>query len=1833
MKHYCSIGTLILAALACLLHAQGPDNPPVTDCNCPVYVSVIPAGPEKDGIIKLKPTKEGMITITVTATPPPQGAIVPTFRLRQENGKEVATTSAWTHTFNLSTLGLKFPLVLETLVDCPNFSTDGKKICDTKKFSIGGCASGDCGSGTCQSGVGQPSGDVDPADSNPFQFELGIGSSSQGDETTGLHFDVSPNNPISIGDFKVHSNGGFSQSGNVITTGTTETTIANGGGGVTVQIKKAGTNDVFRTYQFNSVTTGGTQTLTLVETRCDQQAIVHTWSLTNGVFSFSTANGLRTVTKTIEQDANFVRIERHKTYELVSGQDVLVADERLHYQTFPWGLRLVQRDIDPDTANLTTTWTYGDPSDGYGYGKLKSITRYDGSSETHTYGLDFHQVDSSGNHQEKTTWSSGTTTYETSTNGIIHAKTVEIISGNTITLRRYTSDSQYLETTTTHVAAGNDFGNQPASVSHPDGTTTSYTYNRTGGNRITTVSSGKFTSGALTDGTTSITTENAQGQSIESITTDVPSQIVIAHTKALVLDGFGRPTTIGHFPNAQNVPVYGESRNYTCCKLTSQTDIHGVTTDYQYDLLGRQTIAESLGVTRQTVYKGLTTTSHRYSVGQSATTANRVAETVSNLSGTIEENWQPDPSSATAGALVKTTTTTTYRPSTGLSRRVVTTMPDNHTQVSDYLIDGRMYETYTQTLVDITTKRSPHIIYAFTPTADGMISARAFVDNGTHREIVGTQADWAGRTLASGRLASLGSTTLTATTTTSHTYQPGTGYHLSTTDPDGVINRFTYNDRGEREISVLELNNNTTTNYGIDQVTRNRTFVTTRTTAPTVPVIRTETHVWQDNAAVGSPTLASYSERTPDGLSSWSWQIGSGVSTTTATVGLNRTITTIAPDGTQQVQQYIDGRMTSSSFKDSSAVTLYTSSVAYDSLNRPETQTDSRTGTTTTAYRSATADVPASITDPGNRTTTFTYDNRGRRTHVDAPNTFDPAGAPGNTNLTNLTVTAYNPDGTTASVTGAQNYPVSYTYDYAQRMKTMTTTSASGNVITAWNYSSTTGELISKRYNSNLLGTSGNGPDYEYTNAGRLFKRYWARPISTTNPTRVTTTYGYTGGRLSSISYNDDTPDITYFRDNLGRPREIYRGGVYDYSYHYDQATLRLAFEQQYVNSFHRNLYRNYDSIGRPISLNLTTTANVTQYTTGYSYDNVGRLQNVWHHPTLASGVPQGTATFTYGYTYTQPTPSDLRTGATSGANLKQDSMPYTVTRNASTVLTANRTYEATRDALRSIENKAGTTVISSYTYSVNPITQRESVTTAGSAFAGTQANWAWQYDALGQVIRADHSTTAASDRVYQYDSIGNRTKTASGTLILPASNNWTSNALNQYTIANGVALPTTPAPAPFDLDGNMTAGPIPGSNGNSPGVQAPANATAIKWDAENRLVSFKIGSTTYNYQYDHLSRLITRLTGSTVNSRYFYDGWNRIAEFNSTTLLDTFTWGLDLSGTTQGAGGVGGLLATRWVSSSNTDYFITYDGNGNVSEYLATNGSITAHYEYDPFGTLTRRTGSTSTRLQYRFSTKPRDVISGLYYYGYRWYDPLTGRWPSRDPIEEMGGINLYGFVGNDGISIYDLLGNRPFKTYEEAKKAMLDTLKKKQADSIKKGTEQLLKAYGNTWDKANKNSADTDSRVIRTYNPKKPADTKQYLLIFIAGQEFGGDLYCYDDEKSNKWYDFTELSGVIKEENNLGSVDYGNDKDAYLNYYSNRSYVPESNRNAKNIKLLLTAHTHPRVWHLTIDGTELQDPQEQRSAYEPSQPDKRAIFLLRVTNENLEAIVIAPDGTEVQY
>lgn len=232
-------------------------------------------------------------------------------------------------------------------------------------------------------------------------------------------------------------------------------------------------------------------------------------------------------------------------------------------------------------------------------------------------------------------------------------------------------------------------------------------------------------------------------------------------------------------------------------------------------------------------------------------------------------------------------------------------------------------------------------------------------------------------------------------------------------------------------------------------------------------------------------------------------------------------------------------------------------------------------------------------------------------------------------------------------------------------------------------------------------------------------------------------------------------------------------------------------------------------------------------------------------------------------------------------------------------------------------------------------------------------------------------------------------------------------------------------------------------------------------WDGENRLVTATTSSNaltggapniTVKYAYDWMGRRIgasTTQSGTTTHQSYVCDGWNPVAEWirtnltvepSASNLQRTHLWGPDIAsaaratfGTRPGfqtAGGVGGLIASTWHNGSSKDHFIpSYDANGNIIAWSDGTGAVIQKQDYDPFGNSVLvenlTTAATVAKLpSFGFSTKPRDAATGMYYYGYRYYDPVTGRWPSKDPIEEAGGINLYAFGQNDAINGYDVLG-----------------------------------------------------------------------------------------------------------------------------------------------------------------------------------------------------------------
>jgi len=169
---------------------------------------------------------------------------------------------------------------------------------------------------------------------------------------------------------------------------------------------------------------------------------------------------------------------------------------------------------------------------------------------------------------------------------------------------------------------------------------------------------------------------------------------------------------------------------------------------------------------------------------------------------------------------------------------------------------------------------------------------------------------------------------------------------------------------------------------------------------------------------------------------------------------------------------------------------------------------------------------------------------------------------------------------------------------------------------------------------------------------------------------------------------------------------------------------------------------------------------------------------------------------------------------------------------------------------------------------------------------------------------------------------------------------------------------------------------------------------------------------------------------GLASETRYVYDGMQVIQERNGNGVPTVaYTRGPDLSGTLEGAGGIGGLLArSEWDGSAWSRHaFYHSDGVGNVTALAVPNGNdiaLAGSYRYDPFGRLIGTpTGLAAINTQ-RYSSKDWHNPSGFYYFGYRFYDPATQRWLNRDPIEEEGGINLYAYVFNDPVNEIDPFG-----------------------------------------------------------------------------------------------------------------------------------------------------------------------------------------------------------------
>jgi RHS repeat-associated protein len=377
---------------------------------------------------------------------------------------------------------------------------------------------------------------------------------------------------------------------------------------------------------------------------------------------------------------------------------------------------------------------------------------------------------------------------------------------------------------------------------------------------------------------------------------------------------------------------------------------------------------------------------------------------------------------------------------------------------------------------------------------------------------------------------------------------------------------------------------------------------------------------------------------------------------------------------------------------------------------------------------------------------------------------------------------------------------------------------------------------------------------------------------------------------------------------------------------------------------------------------------------------------------------------------------------------------------------------------LQQISNVVGTKNISNFEYTYNPVGTIATWQQQTDANPATQ--YALTYDAADQLVNAVNTNTSThavvNSNAYQFDLMGNRlAETTQSTTnvgqfnILNQLKAYTGSTTTQ-TVSGHTNTPITSSsiddtvPVTISNGTNFTAN-VPVANGTNVVTIQAKNAAGTSGSQKVQFVTsggntpVKLshdlnGNVTQDetgnaYTWDALNRLISITYPSGSSSTFGYDGGSRrisIVEKNSSgavTSTKLYLWiGNSIADERNSTNVVQKRFYPQGEQQLGTPYFYTRDHLGSIRELTTSTGTIAARYDYDPYGVTTLVQGTNLADFQYAgmYLHQP----SGLYLTWGRPYQPPTGRWLSRDPISEGGGMNIYGYCGNDPICNADPSG-----------------------------------------------------------------------------------------------------------------------------------------------------------------------------------------------------------------
>ncbi len=679
----------------------------------------------------------------------------------------------------------------------------------------------------------------------------------------------------------------------------------------------------------------------------------------------------------------------------------------------------------------------------------------------------------------------------------------------------------------------------------------------------------------------------------------------------------------------------------------------------------------------------------------------------------------------------------------------------------------------------------------------------------------------------------------------------------------------------------------------------------------------------------------------------------------------------------------------------------HVTTTTYDTANRPVTVADPLGHTTTTAYDAAGNTV--SVTDPTGAELKNTYDENNRLTSsTDALGhktvfTYDKAGH----RLTQttaggaITSSTYDSDGRLATVTDprgnaegatAADYTTTYGYDPAGNQTTVTdplghtTTTAHDANNQQTKVTDPLGRATAYAYDgesrlTKVTDPTGAATEYTYDAVGNLLTRTDAKNHTTdyayddaqrltevTDPLDRKVTYGYDAdgnrttttnargvtttanvdarGLMTGLTYSDDTPEVAYTYDDAGR-----RTGITD-----GTGTRTLT----------------YDDAGRILTV---SAPDDTAHTFTYAYDNAGHITS----RTFPDGA---TTTYTYDADGRQKTQTadgvTITYGYDKAGNMTTTALP------SGNGYTDTRTYD-TVGRLASVTTAKGDSNLASWTLKHDAAGQPTQLDTVRTDQA--QPPQYYGYDDAGRLTSWCTSAAGTTDCpegsavvTYGYDEVGNRATMAKN----GKTTTYAYDAADELTQATTGLIRQVYT---YDADGNYTG------NGST--------ASTITYDANNQPIAAVQAGKNYSFVND--------------------DQGNRVSTSTDGTLARTDIWDINnalpqLATSTDGSGDLIGDYRTdpqglpQSITTSGGVSYLHQDPLGSVTDLTSADGTLQEQYTYDPFGiaTATPADGVTAPDNPFGFTGQLNDqVLTGKQDLRARTYDPATGRFTGRDPID----------------------------------------------------------------------------------------------------------------------------------------------------------------------------------------------------------------------------------------